>query len=60
MASLKGDMVRWIRNDGTRFTAHRNFLLPWYYWQSEGESGTVKLEGDPKSVLDSYLGAQAT
>lgn len=50
VASLKGDMVRWIRNDGTRFTAHRNFLLPWYYWQSEVESGTVTLAGEPKDI----------
>ncbi len=50
VASLKGNMVRWIRNDGTRFTAHRNFLLPWYYWQSTAESGTVTLEGEPEDV----------
>jgi len=50
VASLKGDMVRWIRNDGTRFTAHRNFLLPWYYWQSKAESGTVTLEGEATAL----------
>lgn len=47
VAGLKDDMVRWVRNDGTKFTAHRNFLLPWYYWQSKAESGTVALEGEP-------------
>ncbi len=47
VVGLKGDMVRWQRNDGTRFTANRNFLLPWAYWQSQTESGTRALDGEP-------------
>lgn len=58
VASLKGDMVRWIRNDGTRFTAHRNFLLPWYYWQSSSESGSVTLEGDPRGLWPRRTGRE--
>ena len=46
VVGLKGDMVRWQRNDGTRFTADRNFLLPWAYWQSQTESGTQALGGE--------------
>jgi peptidoglycan hydrolase-like protein with peptidoglycan-binding domain len=40
VVGLKGDMVRWQRNDGTKFTADRNFLLPWANWQSQTQSGT--------------------
>jgi hypothetical protein len=47
VVGLKGDTVRWQRNDGTKFTAYRNFLLPWAYWQSETESGKSTLDGKP-------------
>jgi hypothetical protein len=50
VVGLKGDMVRWQRNDGTKFTANRNFLLPWAYWQSEAESGKHALEGEPGAL----------
>lgn len=58
VAGLKGDRVRWIRNDGTKFTAHRNFLLPWYYWQSKAESGTATLEGEPKALWPRRTGRE--
>lgn len=58
VAGLKGDLVRWIRNDGTKFTAHRNFLLPWYYWQSEAESGTATLAGEPEVLWPRRTGRE--
>ena len=42
--------MRWQRNDGTKFTAHRNFLLPWIYWQSEAVSGKWTVNGQPRSL----------
>jgi peptidoglycan hydrolase-like protein with peptidoglycan-binding domain/surface antigen len=47
VVGLKGDTVRWQRNDGTKFTTYRNFLLPRVYWQSEDESGKWTVDGKP-------------
>ncbi len=47
VVGLKGDTVRWQRNDGTKFTSYRNFLLPWIYWQTEAGSGKWTVDGKP-------------
>jgi hypothetical protein len=60
VVGLKGDMVRWQRNDGTKFTAHRNFLLPWAYWQSEAESGKHELEGEPGALWPRTSGQEVS
>ncbi len=50
VVGLKNDMVRWSRNDGTRFTTHRNFLLPWAYWESAAQRGTQVLDREPEEL----------
>ena len=35
--------MNWIRSDGTTYTAHRNFLLPWSNWASNKQRGTAKI-----------------
>lgn len=40
----KGELVRWRRDDETVFMTHRNFMLPWVYWDSDGERGTIKVD----------------
>ena len=47
VVGLKGAFVRWARDNGTSFTAHRNFLLPWSYWSSVGKRGTARVDGEP-------------
>lgn len=47
--AVKGSAVRWAGHDGTHFTADRNFLLPWSYWQTSAERGTTTLAGEPGS-----------
>lgn len=49
VVATKGSTVRWAGHDGTHFTADRNFLLPWSYWQTSAERGTATLVGDPNS-----------
>lgn len=58
VAGLKGDMVRWVRGDGTKFTAHRNFLLPWFYWQTKTETGALKLNRGPKALWPKTAGRE--
>ena len=60
VVGLKGDMVRWRRNDGTKFTADRNFLLPWAYWQSQTESGTQTLDGEPGALWPRASGQEVS
>ncbi len=50
VVGLKGDTVRWQRNDGSKFTTYRNFLLPPVYWQSEAGSGKSTVDGKPWSL----------
>lgn len=47
VTGLKGEFVRWARDDETTFTAHRNFLLPWSYWTSVGRRGVTRVDGEP-------------
>lgn len=42
----KGSLIKWVRNDGFRFAADRNFLLPWTYWDSPGERGKMSLKAN--------------
>jgi hypothetical protein len=58
VTGLKGDMVRWIRGDGTKFTAHRNFLLPWSSWQSKAETGTSTLNRRAKALWPKKAGRE--
>ncbi len=60
VVGLKGGMVRWQRNDGTKFTANRNFLLPWAYWQSQAESGTHTVEGEPGALWPRESGQEVS
>jgi hypothetical protein len=50
VVSLKGATVRWSGRDGSRFTSHRNFLLPWSYWRVGGERGTAELDQEPEAL----------
>jgi len=50
VVSLKGATVRWSGRDGSRFTSHRNFLLPWSYWRAGGERGTAELGQEPEAL----------
>lgn len=47
VVSLKGDAVRWISKDGSRYSWHRNFTLPWSYWSTADERGTATLDREP-------------
>ena len=40
---VSGGKVKWRRNDGTSFSADRNFLLPWTYWETGEQRGKVLL-----------------
>ena len=57
VVGLKGDLVRWQRQDGTRFSAHRNFLLGPTYWQSGRERGTKALDPAPGSLWPRVAGS---
>ena len=57
VVGLKGDLVRWQRQDGTRFSAHRNFLLGPTYWQSGRERGTKALNSAPGHLWPRETGA---
>ena len=43
VTAVSSGKVRWRRNDGTSFTADRNFLLPWTYWETGTRRGKVLL-----------------
>lgn len=43
VADAEGTAVRWIRTDGTNYTTHRNFLLPWSNWASDTQRGTATI-----------------
>jgi peptidoglycan hydrolase-like protein with peptidoglycan-binding domain len=45
VAGAEASAVEWIRGDGAAYTAHRNFMMPWTYWASNGERGTTTVSG---------------
>jgi hypothetical protein len=60
VVGLKGDAVRWRRDDGTKFTTSRNFLLPWANWQSESESGTHTWDGEADALWPRASGQEVS
>ncbi len=58
MVGLRGAEVLWRRNDGLRFTAPRNFLLPWTSWQSAEDGGTQEFDGEPEALWPRVLGLE--
>lgn len=57
VVGIKGDLVRWQRPDGTRFSAHRNFLTGPTYWQTGRERGTKALDPPPARLWPRVAGA---
>jgi peptidoglycan hydrolase-like protein with peptidoglycan-binding domain len=45
VAGAEASAVEWVRGDGAVYTAHRNFMMPWSYWASNGERGTATVSG---------------
>ena len=53
-------VVRWSRDDGTTYNAHRNFLLPRSYWTSGRERGTAKIAAAPDALWPASEGASVS
>ena len=43
VSRTEGSVTSWIQNDRVNFTARANFLLPWAFWVSKTERGTVRV-----------------
>lgn len=60
IVSTKGSVIRWVRGDGTTFSAYRNFLLPKLYWTSEEERGTARISGDAEDLWPVHEGEEVS
>ncbi len=60
VTGVKGDLVRWIGRDGSRFTTHRSFFLPMVYWEAADQSGSSSLSADPSSLWLQDAGQRAS
>jgi hypothetical protein len=58
VSDVKPTAVQWGRNDGTIYTAHRNFLLPRLYWSADDERGTAKILGATDKLWPLRKGAE--
>lgn len=58
VAAATGAVVQWVRGDGTRYTANRNFLLPRTAWSSDGERGTARISAAEDELLPRHKGAE--
>ncbi len=60
VTGVKGDLVRWVGQDGSRFTTHRSFFLPMVYWEAADQSGSSSLNTDPSSLWLQDAGQRAS
>lgn len=60
VTKTKGATTQWVRNDGTAYTAHGNFLVPWSYWASDEERGTAKISKPAASLWPEPDGPEVT
>lgn len=59
VTGIRGDTIRWMRNNGTTYTAYRNFLVPWSSWKSKIDRGTVSLSREADTIWPLAKGDEA-
>lgn len=60
VSRVEGVTVRWVRQDGTIYSAPRNFLLPWSFWSSDYERGKTAVSEAPNALWPLREGAAVT
>ena len=58
VSGAEGGDMKWIRSDGTSYTAHRNFLLPWSNWASDKQRGTATISEEADALWPLHEGAE--
>lgn len=51
VTGVKGDLVRWTGEDGSRFTTRRSFFVPPVYWERQTQSGSTRLDQESSHWL---------
>ena len=58
VSDAEGAAVKWIRSDGTIYSAYRNFMLPWTNWASATQRGTATIAEAPDTLWPLREGAE--